>query len=132
MLLLDTQALLWSRLGDRKLGNEARRLIEEAILQGNAAVSTFTFWEIAMLHSKGRIDLPSDVRTWRDRLLTDGLQEIPVSSEIAIRANELTDLHSDPADRIIVATALEGHQLMTSDARILGWMGELERVNAQT
>ena len=132
MLLLDTQALLWSRLGDRKLGNEARRLIEEAILQGNAAVSTFTFWEIAMLHSKGRIDLPSDVRTWRDRLLTDGLQEIPVSSEIAIRANELTDLHSDPADRIIVATALEGHQLMTSDARILGWIGELERVNAQT
>ena len=132
MLLLDTQALLWSRLGDRRLGNEARRLIEEAILQENAAVSTFTFWEIAMLHSKGRVDLPSDIRTWRHRLLTEGLQEIPVSSEIAIRANELTDLHSDPADRIIVATALEGHQLMTSDARILGWMGELERVNAQT
>ena len=44
---------------------------------------------------------------------------------IGIRANALADFHADPADRIIVATALHGHRLVTSDRRILGWSGGL-------
>ena len=84
-----------------------------------------------MLREKGRIDLSRDVRAWRTRLLQDGLIEIPVDGDIAIRANELTDLHADPADRLIVATALGGHTLVTADERILSWTGRLNRVDAR-
>ena len=47
------------------------------------------------------------------------LTEIPVNGEIGIRANNLPNFHPDPADRIIVATALEGHRLLTADELIL-------------
>ena len=48
----------------------------------------------------------------------------------AFRAATLTDFHADPADRLIVATALAGHRLVTSDRRILEWPGKLSRLDA--
>jgi PIN domain nuclease of toxin-antitoxin system len=47
-------------------------------------------------------------------------------------AGAIDDLHGDPADRIIVATAvLADVPLLTSDERILGWPGPLERIDAR-
>ena len=40
-------------------------------------------------------------------------------------------MHGDPADRIIVATAMEGHRLVTADERILRWDGDLDRLDAR-
>ena len=131
MLLLDTQALVWSRAGDLRLGPRARGGIERAVQDGEAGVSAITFWEVAMLHQKGRMVLLGDGSSWRANLLEQGLIEIPVDGEIGIRANGLADFHADPADRIIVATALAGHRLLTSDARILCWSGNLNRLNAR-
>ena len=119
------------RRGDPRLGERSRRQIEFALRDGEAAVSAFLFWEVAMLHEKGRMDLLRDVGSWRQELLGDGLVEIPVNGTIGIRANQLADFHGDPADRIIVATALEGHRLVTSDTRILAWSGMLDRVDAR-
>lgn len=56
--------------------------------------------------------------------------EIPVDGDIGIRAVSLPDLHSDPADRLIVATALDGHRLVTADQRMLAWPGRLDRLTA--
>jgi PIN domain nuclease of toxin-antitoxin system len=56
--------------------------------------------------------------------------EIPVDGEIGIRATGLADFHGDPADQLIVATALGGHQLVTADERILDWPGALGRLRA--
>lgn len=105
--------------------------MEKALREASLAASAISFWEIAMLHEKGRIDLGQDTRAWRTRLLDDGLAEIPVDGDVAIRANELTGLHADPADRLIVATALGGHRLVTADKRILSWTGRLSRVDAR-
>ena len=131
MILLDTHVLLWSRIGLRRIGPACRRIMEKALREASLAASAISFWEIAMLHEKGRIDLGQDIRVWRTRLLDDGLAEIPVDGDIAIRANELTGLHADPADRLIVATALGGHRLVTADKRILSWSGRLSRVDAR-
>ena len=84
-----------------------------------------------MLHEKGRMTLLRNIESWRTSLLEDGLLEIGVNGQIGIRANALPDFHSDPADRIIVATALEGHQLITADRRILEWLGPLTRLSAK-
>lgn len=89
-----------------------------------------TFWEVTMLRGRGRLDFPEDVAAWRRELLGQGVIEIPVHGDIGIRANELADFHADPADRIIVATAMTGHQLVTADRRILDWPGELRRWDA--
>ena len=83
-----------------------------------------------MLHDKGRLTLLRDIEGWRISLLDDGLNEIPVDGAMGIRANTLTSFHADPADRIIVATALQGHQLVTEDHLILAWPGPLNRLRA--
>ena len=131
MILLDTHVLLWSRLRDARIGPICGQRIERALQEDNLAVSAFSFWEIAMLQDRGRIDMLNDIGSWRMTLFEDGLIEIPVDGEIGIRANRLSDFHGDPADRIIVATALDGHQLLTADDRILAWGGNLNRIDAR-
>ena len=130
MILLDTHVMLWWRLGDPQLGPTARGAIEIAWQSGEIGISAFSFWEVAMLKDKGRIRFPEDVRLWRREQLEQGVFEIPVDGEIGIRANSLTDFHRDPADRLIVATALQGHQLVTADQRILDWSGPLNSIRA--
>ncbi len=130
MILLDTHVLLWLRAGDERLGHSAKRQIDQAWADDALAVSAISFWEIAMLGRKNRIRLPKNPQHWRRELLEQGLVEIPVTGAIGLRAAALEGFHADPADRIIVATALEGHQLVTADERILGWDGPLDRLAA--
>ena len=130
MILLDTHVLLWQEQGDRRLGPQTRRAIERALQENGAAVSAISFWEIGMRVEKGRLDFLLDLGAWRRNLLEHGLLEIRVDGEIAVRAGLLPDMHGDPADRLIVATALEGHQLVTADRRILDWHGQLNRLDA--
>ena len=130
LLLLDTTALLWMRRGDGRLGRVARREIERAWQSDELAVSAISFWEVAMLVDKGRITLADDIHAWRREHLEQGVVEIPIDGEIAVRAVGLADLHADPADRLMVATALAGHRLVTSDRRLLEWPGTLSRLDA--
>ena len=83
-----------------------------------------------MLRAKNRIRLAMDVGELRKDALSRGLIEIPVDGAIGIRAGELVGLPGDLADRHIVATALDGHRLITADRRILDWPGTLSRQDA--
>ena len=130
MILLDTHALIWLLLDDPRLGRQTRQVIARAWADNETAVSAISFWEIAMLCAKGRLELLVNAETWRAGLLREGLVEITVDGSIALRAGSLRGLHGDPADRIIVSTALTGHQLVTADRRILDWPGRLRRLNA--
>lgn len=131
-MILDTNVLLWLRLGDQRLGEIARQAILKAWSNGDVAVSAITFWEVALLHRKKRLDFQIDPWSWRAGLLDEGLVEIVVDGVIGIRSVLLPDFHDDPADRLIVATALAGHQLVTSDHKILRWAGNLSRLDART
>lgn len=131
MILTDTHVLLWQEIGDRRLGLQCRHTLETALSDGQAAVSAISFWELGMRVEKGQIELPFVLDAWRRELLQRGIVEIPVDGNIAIRAGFLEGMHGDPADRIIVATALEGHNLVTADQRILDWDGDLLRIDAR-
>ena len=131
MILLDTHVLLWQERGDRRLGNQTRDLVHRALEERAVAVSAITFWEVAMRIQKGQLELDFDLYDWRDDLLEHGLVEIPINGVIAARAGLLADIHGDPADRLIVATALAGHRLVTSDERILAWGGNLDRMDTR-
>ena len=130
MILLDTQVLVWSLVHDRRLGAQTSGVIDRSWAVGEVSVSAITFWEIAMLHQKRRLDLLTDIDSLRMGLLEEGLVEVSIDGDVGIRAATLTDFHADPADRLIVATALRGHQLVTADRRILDWSGRLNRLDA--
>ena len=131
MILLDTHVLVWFWHGRPHLGQNTLDLIDREWQAGNAAASAITFWETGMLQRKGRIELSAETPAWRGELLRDGLVEIPVDGAIAARAGLLPNLHGDPADRLILATALGGHQLITADARLLEWPGAVARLDAR-
>ena len=132
-VILDTNALLWLRMGSERIGPVAHRLADEALEQRSLAVSVFSFWEIALLVQKNRIDIGQPMRVWRNNVIAQGVHEIAVSGEIALMSTELDGLPADPADRIIVATALAREAtLVTADARILDWRGTLDRHDART
>ena len=130
MLVVDTHVLIWERTGERSLGRSARISLDRALEMNELAASAISFWEVGLLSTRRRIALDEEIGQWRQILLREGLIEIPVDGDIAIRAATLEGFHRDPADRIIVATALAGHQLVTADRRILDWQGRLDRLDA--
>jgi PIN domain nuclease of toxin-antitoxin system len=131
MILLDTHVLVWLAEGSARLGKKARKKLDEALKEGALYVSTISFWEVAMLKQKGRLELGIDMAAWRSSLLENELQELAVSGEIAIQAAGLENFHGDPADRLIAASALvSGATLCTADTQILSWSRKLSLLDA--
>lgn len=86
-----------------------------------ALVSAISVWEVAMLVAKRRIQLDRPVELWVDvALALPGVLLAPLEPVIAVRSTKLPgEFHPDPADRIIVATALEhAAPILTPDDRI--------------
>ena len=130
-MILDTHTLLWVDRNDSKLGAMARLQIEADWRAGLLVVSAISFWEATMLAERDRISLPTSPERWRANWLRAGLVEIPIDGRIALQSCQLTNFHRDPADRFIVATALDRDlPLMTADKKILEWEGTLNRLDA--
>jgi len=122
VLLLDTHTLIWLMFGDSKLGVDAGEAIGRACAGDCACISAITPWEIGVLVRKKRIDLYRDVLVWvRDALSLPGLKLTPLEPEIAVASTRLPfEMHADPADRILVATARHlGATLVTADGALL-------------
>lgn len=121
-LLLDTHTLVWSVEERPRLGTGAKRTINIAARLSNVAVSAISPWEVALLVSKGRLHLSTDVMVWvRDALSKPGVSLIALEPEIAVASTRLPfEMHADPADRILVATARHmGATLVTADRALL-------------
>ena len=132
MIVLDTHVLAWADNDERKLGRKTRLLIERLWARGEVAVCAISFWEVALLQARGRLELPVTVDEWRGQLLAAGLVELPVDGNVGIRAVSLGGLPDDPADRLIVATALHHDAgLVSADERLLGWHHTLVRHDAR-
>jgi PIN domain nuclease of toxin-antitoxin system len=131
-VVLDTNALVWAFEGDKALGRRAEHVIDQAVSDGVAHVSAISFWELALKIRKGKFGLARPILDWRASILRLGVREVAIDGLIGIAANELPNMHDDPADRLIVATALNlGASLATSDARLLAWQGSLARIDAR-
>ncbi len=132
MIILDTHVLVWYALDDERLGRSARRRIQAAVRATELGVSAISYWEIAMLAAAGRLRLDGSPDAFRTEALARGIDEVAVDGKIAIVASRLAGMHSDPADRIIVATALErAATLITADAKILAMKSGPARHDAQ-
>jgi PIN domain nuclease of toxin-antitoxin system len=125
LLLLDTHCWLWAQLGQvERLSRRAVSALRNAESGGNLRVSVISIWELGMLVKHGRVALPMNIRSWVDEALTKpGISLAPLSAEIAIESSSLPgNLHRDPADRIIVATARAWNAtLLTKDQRLIDY-----------
>lgn len=114
--LLDTCALIWLGMGGGDLGANAKRRIGVA---SSLHYSSISAWEIARLQKEGKIVIPSDPAAFlADLSDMYGISAIPPNDDIMLRAAQLPDCHRDPADRIIIATAISnGMAIVTGDSK---------------
>src|SRR5580698_5717434 len=123
LLLLDTHCWIWAQLGlIQQLSRAALQSIQDAEREGNLRISVISIWELAMLEKRGRVALPMNVRTWVEQALSKpGIAVAPLTPEIALESVRLPgEIHGDPADRMLVATArVLGARLVTKDAQLI-------------
>lgn len=127
-MLVDTHALLWWFTNPDLLSAPAARAIVDA---DGLLISPISFWEVAMLVDKGRVELDRPTSTWaHDVLAQEATNEAPLTAEIAVAAGELAEFHGDPADRILAATAQAlGIPLLTKDDKIRSWADDQRRIS---
>ncbi len=121
MILLDTHTFVWWHEVDLRLSASARLVIEQEQQTGQVMVSSLSCWEIALLVDRGKLVLSEDIHAWIATIEAQrSVDFIPVDNLIAIASVQLpAGLSRDPADRIIVATAmLRNIPLVTVDRTI--------------
>ena len=121
MIVLDTHAWIWWVSSPEFLSATAKQIIDEAVTERNIFISSISTWEVAILVSRGRLQLTTSPSDWV--AASEALpffDFVPVSNSIALKSVQLPgDLHNDPADRIIIATAVSlGAVLVTKDEKI--------------
>ncbi|GAB6044355.1 type II toxin-antitoxin system VapC family toxin [Endothiovibrio diazotrophicus] len=119
-IICDTHVLLFDALTPERLSPTARRLLEEGEARRDLACSGITLWEIAMLIAKGRVQIATDSETFLQAVVAArGVEVLPITVEVAARAQSSEIPHGDPADRLIAATALaHGATLVTRDEKL--------------
>jgi PIN domain nuclease of toxin-antitoxin system len=120
VILLDTHVVLWLAFDQARISRKAKAAIEETRTRAEPlGISDISLLEIATLKRKSRISLNTSLETF----LTDveaRFAVLPITGRICVRATGLpAGFPSDPADRVIAATALvEGIPLLTADDAI--------------
>ncbi len=108
MILLDTHIWLWWLLGDGALNSKQREELDRLASERQLAISWVSLWETEMLEAKGRIRLLPGFESWLKKATDRAIcRVLPVDLEVVLAQRRLpATFHSDPADRLITATAL--------------------------
>ncbi|HVS65467.1 MAG TPA: type II toxin-antitoxin system VapC family toxin [Thermoanaerobaculia bacterium] len=118
-LLLDTHVWLWYVEGSKRLRPRSRKLLEDD--SSVCWLSPISLLELAALVEKQRVKLASTTGRW----LEDALNRFPISDaafdrKVGLELAGRRLPHPDPADRILVATAIAYDlELVTADERLL-------------
>ena len=135
MVLLDTHVWLWSVEGDaRRIGRRTRQLLSRAESREAIRVSPATVFEVAALHTLGRLRLARPLEQWiRESLAAAGIRMAELSPAMALDAGAIPrDALADPLDRLLVATARALQAtFLTSDTRILEYAANTRGVRVQ-
>ena len=124
MIVLDTHVWVWFVSNPELLSKPAKKAINAAMAQKEIFISSISAWEVALLVDKKRLELTLDITDWiakSEKL--PFFQFIPVDNSVAVKSVNLPQpLHSDPADRIIIATAITiAASVVTKDEKILNY-----------
>lgn len=121
-VLIDTHAILWWLVDDKRLSKTARRVLEDS--SHRRLVSFASLWEIAIKMSAGKLsvrnlsfaEIVAQLRTYEFNFL-------PVRTGDLEQLASLPWHHRDPFDRMLIAQSIEdGIPLMTADE----WVADYE------
>ena len=121
-ILLDTHVWIWLAEGNPILSPSSRKVIDRAKEREHLFISPISIWEISMLVERKRIRLDMELSDWLKQWVElPGIMKAEFSFQVALLSNRLPGLiHSDPADRILIASAYEENAvLVTADEKIL-------------
>jgi PIN domain nuclease of toxin-antitoxin system len=115
-IMLDTCGLIWLVNGGGKISEDTLKLIEKADI---VYVSAATALEVGCKAAIKKLELPMNPEKWYGKVLSiHDLVEIPITGKIALFSASLPLIHNDPADRIIIATAILNRlPVVTHDSR---------------
>ncbi len=113
MIILDTHIWLrWVVEGEKDIPKGISQAIQS---EDRVAVSAISCFEVAQLLKRGRIELPVPLAAWLQGALEPaGIECLAVTCEIARDSVGLQEHHKDPADRIIIATAIVHDAILAS------------------
>lgn len=122
-ILLDTCAIIWLGNGDR-MSPTSLAAIQQAASTGEVYVSPISAWEIGHAHADPKKNihfLPSPDVWFKAFLMRVGIRLALLSVTAAVESAALPgEVHADPADRFLIATARElGATIVTRDRRII-------------
>ncbi len=117
---MDTHVWVWSQLEARRLSRRVARVLRDP--RNEFCVSPVSTWEIILLCDKGRLQLDGGAEAWVQKVMAlMSLREAPLTHEIALATRGIKLPHSDPADRLLAATALiHSLTLVTADRNLAG------------
>ncbi|WP_069791016.1 type II toxin-antitoxin system VapC family toxin (plasmid) [Cyanobacterium sp. IPPAS B-1200] len=120
MIILDTHIWIWWITKHEKLTNKNLNLIEKYRYQG-LGISMISCWEIAKLVEKNRLQFQCSVEEWLNSAMKyPDIKILDLTLPIILQSTKLDGFHQDPADQIIVATAMVYDcPLITQDSKIL-------------
>lgn len=132
-MLLDTHVLIWSADGDtRRVGPRSRQMLSKAEARGAIRISPVTLFEIAALHTSGRLRVARPLEQWISASLESPAVRIAeVTPSVAIDAGAIprTAL-ADPLDRLLVSTARHLDAVfLTADRQILEYASATHNVH---
>jgi len=115
-ILLDTHALLWWMIGDRRLSARARAAV--AAPSAEVFVSAASAWEMAVKVRLGKLPEASRLtHRLAESLAEQSFKHLPVSLDHGRLGGLLPGTHRDPFDRVLAAQSLlDNLVLVTSDA----------------
>jgi PIN domain nuclease of toxin-antitoxin system len=124
VIVLDTHALLWWALDPERLSPAATAAIREMENRGGYA-SSISIWELAVKVKRGKLQLPISIEEFARRIERSAVVELlPVDTGTWLRSSSLEWEHRDPADRVVVATALMKRvPVVTKDEAIRSFAG---------
>jgi len=124
MIVLDTHTWIWFISNPELLSKRANAVVNAGVKDKSILLSSISAWELALLVAKKRLKLTIDVTDWIAKSESlPFIQFVPVTNSIAVKSVNLPlPLHPDPADRIIIATALSvGAPLVTKDKKLIDY-----------
>ncbi|GHU49732.1 twitching motility protein PilT [Spirochaetia bacterium] len=115
--LLDTHAAIWFLIGDDKLSDTVRRIIEED--SSLIYMSVVSAWELAIKISIGKLRFPGNSAGFIQMAKNDDITILSIKAAHLAALEGLPLIHRDPFDRLLIATAqAEGLTLITVDENI--------------
>ncbi|CDX30663.1 PilT protein-like protein [Mesorhizobium sp. ORS 3359] len=126
-LLLDTCFVLWSSARQPVTKTAIEAVNRARKNAGTIAVSVMSAWEIGMLVSKGRLPSIRTPERWFEEFVEAAAVTVEgVTPRILVAASHLPGtVHSDPVDRMLIATAREQDlTIITRDRAILAYAAQ--------